>query len=133
VKYGLAEGNKIKDSRSYGISIGHRDNENLIVENEVLRSGKMGVLFRAERGKDFAPHRNRLERNRIIDSGSESGVAVDVQGETQEVTISGNQIQETRAPAQRVGIRLGPKTSEITLADNRFAGFSREVEDLRAT
>jgi len=133
VKYGLAEGNKIKDSRSYGISIGHRDNENLIVENDVLRSGKVGVLFRAERGKDFAPHRNRLERNRIVDSGSEAGVAVDVQGETQEVAISGNQIQETRAPAQRVGIRLGPMTSEITLTDNRVVGFSRDIEDLRAT
>jgi len=132
VKYGLAEGNKIKDSRSYGISIGHRDNENLIVENEVLQSGKAGVLFRAERGKDFAPHRNRLERNRIVDSGSESGAAVDVQGETQEVTISANQIQETRAAAKRVGIRLGPKTSEIKLAENRFLGFSRDVEDLRA-
>jgi Right handed beta helix region len=131
VKYGLAEGNKITGSRSYGISIGHRDNENLIVDNEVLQSGKAGVLFRAERGKDFAPHRNRLERNRIIDSGSESGAGVDVQGETQEVTIAGNQIQETRAPASRVGIRLGPKTAEITLADNRFVGLSRELDDLR--
>jgi hypothetical protein len=131
VKYGLAEGNKIRGSKSYGVSIGHRDNENLIVDNDVADSGKAGVLFRAERGKDFAPHRNRLEKNRIVDSGPENGAAVDVQGETQEVTISGNDIRETRAPASRVGIRLGAKTSQIQLADNRFAGLSRGVEDLR--
>lgn len=131
VKYGLAEGNKISGSKSYGISIGHRDNENLIVDNEVIGSGKAGVLFRAERGKDFAPHRNRLENNRIVDSGPENGAGVEVQGETQQVKIAGNDIRETRAPAQRVGIRLGAKTSEIQLADNRFRGFSREVEDLR--
>jgi nitrous oxidase accessory protein NosD len=131
VKYGLAEGNKVSDSRSYGISIGHRDTENLIVDNDVVRSAKVGVLFRPERGKDFAPHRNTLERNRIVDSGSESGVAVDVQGETQEVTIASNEIQETRGPAQRIGIRLGTTTRQIHLADNRFSGLNRDVEDLQ--
>ena len=131
VKYGLAEGNKIADNRSYGISIGHRDNENLIVENEVHRSGKAGVLFRPERGQDFAPHSNRLERNRIVDSGSDAGVAVDVQGLTQEVAIVGNEIRDTRGPAQRVGIRLGKDTSQISLAENRFAGLMKDVDDLR--
>jgi hypothetical protein len=131
VKYGLAEGNKISGSKSYGISIGHRDNENLITDNDVIGSGKAGVLFRAERGKDFAPHRNRLEKNRIVDSGPENGAAVDVQGETQQVSISGNDIRETRAPANRVGIRLGAKTSQIELAGNRFSGLKQEVEDLR--
>lgn len=131
VKHGLAEGNKIDGNRSYGISIGHRDNENLIVDNDVANSGKAGVLFRPERGKDFAPHRNRLEKNRIVDSGPENGVAIDVQGLTEKITISGNEIRETRAPQSRIGIRLGKETSEIHLADNRFSGLMREVEDLR--
>jgi hypothetical protein len=133
VKYGLAEGNQIADNKSYGISIGHHDNENLIVENEVHRSGKAGVLFRPERGQDFAPHKNRLERNRIVDSGPDGGIAVDVQGQTQEVAIVGNEIRETRGPAQRVGIRLGLQTSKIDLTDNRFAGLMKEVEDLRGS
>ena len=131
VKYGLADGNKIDGNRSYGISIGHRDNENLIVDNDVTNSGKSGVLFRPERGKDFAPHRNRLEKNRIVDSGPENGVAIDVQGLTEQVTIAGNEIRETRAPMSRIGIRLGKETSAIKLADNRFSGLMREVEDLR--
>jgi hypothetical protein len=131
VKYGLAQNNKIADNRSYGVSIGHRDTENLIVENEVVRSGKVGVLFRPERGKDFAPHRNRVERNRIFDSGPDAGAAVDVQGETQEVAIVGNDIRESRGPAQRIGIRLGKGTKEIKLEENRFAGLMKEVEDLR--
>ncbi len=45
VKYGLAEKNRIEDNR-IGISIGHRDTDNLIADNDVLRSGKVGVLFR---------------------------------------------------------------------------------------
>ncbi|HZN32387.1 MAG TPA: right-handed parallel beta-helix repeat-containing protein [Pirellulaceae bacterium] len=131
VKYGLAQGNQISDNRSYGVSIGHRDTENLIVDNDVVRSGKVGVLFRPERGKDFAPHRNRVERNRIVDSGPESGTAVDVQGETQEVAIVGNDIRESRGAAQRIGIRLGKSTKQIKVEENRFAGLMKEVEDLR--
>jgi nitrous oxidase accessory protein NosD len=130
VKYGLAEGNQIDGSRSYGISIGHRDTENLIVSNVVKSSGNAGVLFRPERGKDFAPHRNRLEKNQIVDSGPEAGIAIDVQGQTQEVTIAGNDIRETRGPEKRVGIRVGAETNDIRLEKNQFAGLMKDVEDL---
>jgi hypothetical protein len=131
VKFGLAEKNVIEDSRSYGISIGHRDTDNVICENEVLRSGKAGVLFRPERGKAFAPHRNRLEHNRITDSGGEDGIGIDVQGETEAVALLQNQLQETRQPLARVGIRLGAQTRDIRLSDNRIDGFAVAVSDLR--
>src|SRR5437870_3497437 len=79
------------DNRSSGISIGHRDTDNVIRDNDVLRSGKVGVLFRPERGKAFAGHRNRLDGNRVHDSGAETGVAIDVQGETESITLVNNQ------------------------------------------
>ncbi|MEX1230719.1 MAG: right-handed parallel beta-helix repeat-containing protein [Planctomycetaceae bacterium] len=126
VKYGLAE-NNVADGNKYGVSIGHRDTNNLIRENEILNSGEVGVLFRPERGKAFAPHRNRLEKNRIINSGPEAGIAVDVQGETESVIISGNEIKETRDPMQRVGIRVGKETRDIQLVDNKFEGLSVKV------
>jgi len=128
VKYGLCQRNSIRDTRSYGVSIGHRDNENLIVDNDIVASGKAGVLFRPERGKAFAPHRNRIERNKIVDSGADNGIAVDVQGETESITIMGNEIRETRGPAKRVGVRVGPKTSDVRLIDNKIEGFAVEVE-----
>ena len=59
-------------------------------------------------------------------------MAVDVQGPTEEVTIAGNELVERRAPAKRVGIRLGPKTRDIRLADNRIQGFATPIADLRA-
>ncbi|MGH7137547.1 MAG: hypothetical protein ACREHD_17515, partial [Pirellulales bacterium] len=86
-----------------------------------------GVLFRPERGKDFAPHRNRLERNRIVDSGAEKGIGVDVQGQTEAVTIERNEIRETRQPMDRIGVRIGADTRDIRLAENRIEGFSVAV------
>jgi len=131
VKFGLAEGNTIDRSTRYGISIGHRDTENRITKNTIRRSGEVGVLFRPGRGKAFAPHRNHVLENRIEDSGPEDGMAVDVQGETEGVTIRGNQLAETRAPAKRTGIRLGPKTRDVHLADNQIQGFATQIADLR--
>jgi hypothetical protein len=131
VKFGLAEKNRIEDNRSAGISIGHRDTDNLIRDNDVRRSGRVGVLFRAERGKAFAPHRNRLEKNRILDSGPDQGVAVDIQGEVEQITVARNEVRETRKPMARVGVRIGGQARQVTLADNRIEGFAVAVADLR--
>ncbi|MEC7557820.1 MAG: right-handed parallel beta-helix repeat-containing protein, partial [Planctomycetota bacterium] len=77
IKYGLAENNQITGNRSYGVSIGHCDTDNLIRLNTITGSGKVGVLFRDDaRGKDFWPNRNTLEKNQIVDSGDGDGVAV---------------------------------------------------------
>ncbi len=131
VKYGLAEGNVCDGNSGQGISIGHRDTDNLIRNNDVKNSGQVGVLFRPERGQAFAPHRNRLENNRIIDSGAEQGIAVDVQGKTEGVTIQENDIRETRKPMQRTGVRIGKETREIKLIENRIAGFAKPIDDQR--
>jgi hypothetical protein len=130
VKYGLAEKNVLADNRSYGVSIGHCDTDNIVRDNEILRSGKVGVLFRGE-SKSFAGHRNRIENNRVIDSGSDTGVGVDIQGETESITIAKNEIRETRQPMSRIGVRIGENVGDVQLADNRIDGYSVPVADLR--
>jgi hypothetical protein len=127
VKYGLAEKNHIEGNR-VGVSIGHRDTDNLITHNLVRDSKEVGVLFRPERGKDFAGHRNRLVKNKLVDNGPDKAAAIDIQGATEAITLENNEIVETRGPAQRVAIRLGPQTSAIRLVGNDIKGFAREVE-----
>jgi hypothetical protein len=131
VKFGVAEKNRIEACRGSGVSIGHRDNNNLIRDNDILGSGKVGVLFRPERGKAFAPHRNRVENNRIIDSGPEDGIGIDVQGETDAIVIARNEIRETRMPMKRVGVRLGAQSGAVELVENRIEGLAVAVSDLR--
>jgi hypothetical protein len=133
VKYGLAEGNVIEDNSRYGISIGHRDTDNLVTHNTIRRSGEVGILFRPERGRAFAPHRNRVADNCIEDSGAEDGIGIDVQGETEAVSIVENQIRESRGPARRIGIQLGQATRGILLEGNQIEGFWKQVSDLAKT
>ncbi len=52
-----------------------------------------------------SPHRNRCEHNCILDSG----IAIDVRGQTEQVTMSRKEIRQTRQPISRIGIRMGPR------------------------
>ncbi len=130
-QHGLVENNTISGNRRFGVSIGHKDTDNLIRHNEIRGSGEVGVLFRKEEGRAFAPSRNRLEDNRILDNGGESGIGVDVQGETEAVSVCRNEILETRSPLKRIGVRIGPDTKDMTLLENRIEGFSLGVLDQR--
>lgn len=123
VKYGLAEGNTIEGNR-IGISIGHRDTDNLITGNTVKDSKANGVLFRPERGPSFAGHRNRIERNVLRNNGPEDGAAIDIQGGTEGIRILKNQIVETRGASKRVAVRQGPETKDIVVEDNQVKGFA---------
>jgi len=127
-QHGLYEKNVIEDC-GYGMTFGHSDSDNLIRENEIRRSKEAGIHFRGG-NKAFAPHRNRIERNRIVDSGSDKGVAIDINGETEAVVISGNELKETRKPLSRIGIRIGPDTRDIRCVDNQIEGFATAISDL---
>jgi hypothetical protein len=131
VRFGIAANNKIVGSRDAGISVGHRDTDNLIRGNSIKASGKVGILFRDET-QAFGPHRNRCEHNQILDSGPDDGVGIDVRGRTEAVSLTHNEVRETRQPMSRVGIRIGPETRNISLAANKVVGYAVEVSDLRS-
>lgn len=133
VKYGLAEGNRITDNRSYGISIGHNDTDNVMRNNQIVGSGKVGILFRNDaRGVDFWANRNVVENNRITNSGGADGVAIDILGKTKDARIANNVIRETRQPMQRIGIRISAEAERIEMADNEIDGVATAVLDQRA-
>jgi hypothetical protein len=131
VKYGLAEKNTIEDTKTAGISVGHRDTDNRICNNTVKRSGQAGILFRAERGAGFTGDRNTVESNTVTDTGGDEAAAVDVQGTTAGLVFRNNALKETRGPAKRVGFRLGKDTKDITLDGNTVEGFATKVDDRR--
>ncbi len=128
-QHGLYEKNVIEDC-TYGMTFGHSDSDNLIRDNDIRRSGEAGIHFRGG-NKAFAPHRNRFERNRIVDSGGEKGVAVGIDGETESVTIIKNELRETRSPLSRIGILIGAETRDIRCEDNQIEGFAIPISDLR--
>jgi len=128
-QHGLYERNVIEDC-NYGMTFGHADSDNLIRENDIRRSGEAGIHFRGG-NKAFAPHRNRFERNRIVDSGGEKGFAIDINGQTESVVLIQNELRETRRPQSRIGILIAAEAREIRYEDNLIEGFAVPISDLR--
>lgn len=126
VKYGLAEQNTIEGNR-VGISIGHRDTDNLVTGNTIRQSQVNGLLFRPERGSSFAGHRNRIERNTFLDNAVGGGAVIDIQGGTQDIQLTDNTFTETRPGIATRSVQQGADTKNITIIGSKLEGVQGPV------
>ena len=132
VSDGLAEDCILSENQRYGISIGHRDTDNVIRHCSIERNGQVGILFRTEASTFLSGHRNRIENCLIRDNGSEQGgIGIDIQGTTSNISIVQNRLENDASQDQKIAIRISAQAENIKLKDNRFAGCPVEVEDLR--
>ena len=113
VRHGVFENNLLEANGRYGISIGHKDTDNLLRRNTVRGNAEDGVFFRNE-SYPMAGHRNRLEENQIENNGAKAkdAAGIRVRGETAGLVLKNNQIR------QSVGIRLDEKVGEVALEGN---------------
>ncbi|HXP59857.1 MAG TPA: right-handed parallel beta-helix repeat-containing protein [Dongiaceae bacterium] len=133
VKQGLFEDNLLEDNLGFGISVGHKDTDNLFRNNQVRRNHGDGVFFRNET-EGMAPHRNRLENNLIENNGLEEGAAgIRVRGQTRDLVLKHNTLRDTRPAGERkqtVGIKLEEKVGRATIQDNQIEA-PQPIEDQR--
>jgi len=114
VRGGVVEDNWLENNDGYGMSIGHKDSDNVVRRNTILGNKKGGVYWRAET-EPMAAHRVTFENNTVRDN---EGFGLFVDGATQGTVIRGNTIEDTGAGIQKTGIRLGKNAGEVVLKDN---------------
>ena len=135
VSDGLAENCILKDNRRYGISIGHRDTDNLIKGCTIENNGNVGIYFREPGGieKFRAGNRNAIEDCDINNNGTDgSGIGIDIGWEITDISIRGNRIGNNDGQRrQQTGIRIGKDAKRITLEENSFSHSPVEIEDHR--
>jgi hypothetical protein len=90
VRGGRFERNRLERNGRTGISIGHKDTDNLFVQNVSVENGRYGVLFRDE-SAPMAGHRNRFVECTISGNATDptagEGADVHVGGETRGVVF----------------------------------------------
>lgn len=136
VRHGVFENNRLEANGRFGISIGHKDSDNLLRGNHVVRNGSNGVFFRDE-AAGMSPHRNHLKANIIEDNGREPGTAgIRVRGEPSGLIFEDNVLRDTRVGAQQrqtVGIlvedRVGPTQIETNQIEANTAIDDRRPEE----
>jgi polygalacturonase len=133
VSDGLVDDCALSENQRYGVSIGHRDTDNIVRNCTIERNGEVGILFREEGGEFRGGHRNRIENCTIRDNGTEeAGIGIDIRGETQDIVIRTTRLVDSGRRSQKTGIRIGKEARRIVLQDNTFDGSAVPVEDQRA-
>jgi hypothetical protein len=135
VRHGVFEDNILEENKQFGISIGHKDSDNVLRRNRVRLNKSDGVFFRNE-ALGMAAHRNRLENNVIEDNGAGGQAAgIRIRGETNGLTFVNNTIRDTRpdgSQTQTVGIRIEDKVGEVVLDGNTIEAKAK-IEDRRSS
>jgi hypothetical protein len=133
VSDGLAEDCVLDRNSSYGISIGHRDTDNIIRRCTIEHNGQVGILFRNEESEFRSGSRNRIVNCIIRDNGSkEQGFGIDIQGKTADIVVQDTRFENAAGKDQNIGIRIGREAKRITLQGNTFENCPVQIKDLRS-
>lgn len=131
VRFSRFENNILEDN-PVGISIGHKDADNLFINNQVRHNTRFGVLFRNEH-ETTAGHRCTFRSNVIEDNA----LGMQIDGTTRGTVLEENVIRDTRPAAERkqtVAISVGANAEEPHIApSNRIEGEVRSAAKRPAT
>lgn len=134
-----------------GISIGHKDTDNLIAHNRIAHNAKYGLCIR-DKTPQNAPHRctyqnNTFENNACLpdelrEVKDKLPAREDVQAQVsigknvRDLTFRENRFSETRESMQEqntIAFSIHPDTHNITIEDNQFEGIATEQADARSS
>lgn len=114
------------DNADLGVHPGSGSQRPLIVNNRLERNN-LGLFW------CWGVKHGRAEGNRILNSGGDNGIGIDIQGKTKNISIVGNTLAETRSAMNRTGIRIASEVGSIQMQDNRIDGFAQQVDDQRVS
>ncbi len=133
VSDGLAENCILSGNRRYGISIGHRDTDNIIRGCMIKSNGEVGILFRKEDNEFRCGSRNLIENCMIRDNGTKrTGFGIDIQGKTEDITVRNTKFENMAGKNQKTGIRIGQMAGRVIMQGNAFENSPEHIDDLRS-
>jgi type 1 fimbria pilin len=129
---GFVDNCTLKGNIRYGISIGHRDTDNLIKNCLIANNKEVGILFRKDDDDDFFAGNRNLIRNCIIkDNGSNNkGIGINVTWKTKDITIENNKFINSPNGNQKTGIQISKDAGRINTTGNTFERTETEIKNL---
>ncbi len=116
-----------------GISIGHKDTDNLLARNHIYENALYGLSFRKKTEANGA-HRNIVRENIIKNNGlpldGEKGSGIHINGITHDLMFENNIIRETRQGENRYQLHafyIEPNVTRVKMVDNKISGHPQEA------
>lgn len=126
VREAVVEDNKFINNGATGISIGHKDSDNIIRRNVIADNAGGGVQWREET-EPMAAHNITFIENTVRNNGS---YGLFIGGETNGTVIRNNTIKCTGADS--VGVRIDKKAGDVVIENNQIHA-EQEISDERRT
>jgi parallel beta-helix repeat protein len=130
VQHGRFEDNELRGNEGVGISIGHKDSDNLFRGNRVTANHGVGLLFRNE-AEAMGAHRNVFEKNVFLDNGlsSKDAACILIRGHHHDLVFRQNTIGVSSESGRGVaGILAGKEALRLQAQDNEFRGVREAVQ-----
>lgn len=124
VRGAVVENNTFTGNGETGISIGHKDSDNIIRNNIVADNARGGVQWREEK-EPMAAHNITFTGNTLRNNGS---YGLYIGGETNGTVIRDNNIDCNVSDS--VGIRVGKRAGDVVIENNRIHA-AQEILDER--
>lgn len=125
VRYGRFRRIRLEANGEYGISIGHKDTDNLFEDCVSAGNGRYGIYFRPE-SEPMAGHRNTFVRCTASDNGSDDagGAGVRVEGATRDTTLIDCTLSDGGDGRQRIGINIAAGAGPVRTEGVTFRGHA---------
>ena len=111
-----------------GISIGHKDTDDLLARNHIYDNAKDGIHFRTKTEPN-GPHRTKVIDNLIENNGlagpKVKGSGIHICGIVHDIIIENNTIRETREGAGRLqmnAVFIEQGVSRVKMSNNKISG-----------
>jgi len=129
---GVVDDCDCSQNRDFGISIGHRDTDNHIVNTRIEENHQVGLLFRDPGGSEYrGGHRNLIENCLIRDNGfAAAGVGIDVDGPAHDIVVRDTCFEDSGDGRQKIAVRIGETARNVQLETNTFVRMERDVVEL---
>ncbi len=116
----------------YGISIGHRDTDNIIEDCLIENNSEVGILFRKDDNDEFyAGNRNLIKNCIIKDNGAGAqGVGIDIRWKTKDITVENTKFINSEGGKQKIGIQIGKDAGKINTSGNTFEKIDTDMKKL---
>jgi parallel beta-helix repeat protein len=129
---GFVDNCTFSENVTYGISIGHRDTDNIIRNCLVENNKETGILFRKD-GDDefFAGNRNLIKNCTIRDNGTnKEGIGIDIRWKTKDITIENTKFINSQGGNQKIGIQISKDAERINTSGNTFENIDLKIKNL---
>tara|TARA_B100001250_G_scaffold112207_1_gene94839 strand:+ start:7567 stop:8790 length:1224 start_codon:yes stop_codon:yes gene_type:complete len=128
VTHGKVSSSHFSNNKEYGVSFGHRDTDNHLLQCKIESNGVFGILFREEFSSFRGAHRNRIEECSFTGNGhKDAGVAIQCYGKPCEIEFKKNRFENLGGNNQKIGFRFSNKYQDFLLKENIFVGMERNI------